>query len=317
MVPFLEIVLIVGPIILGTYLSTIKKIKRKNKIIVWVICLVISLVGVYNVISERHKEEEAKYRNNYYQNLSEKHELFDRGFTQEYINGLGENPLLKHPFKEGQKYEKENRFGKAILEFKKCLNHPKATSANKTAAHILIGNCYYSLSKLKEAENHYKNALKNANEVEDKEERLRGRSAAFGNIGLIYKTKGDLDKALEYHQKALKIDQEIGYQQGQANQLGNIGLIYSDKGDLDKALEYHQKALKIDQEIGYQQGQASDLGNIGIVYYKRGKHDEALKYLNESLTIFKRIGSKQQIEIAERIIDTIQRKKQSKSQDKS
>jgi hypothetical protein len=138
MVPFLKILLIVGPIILGTYLSTIERIKCKNKIIVWVICLVISLVGVYNVISERHKEEEAQHRNNYYQKLLERQELFARGFTQEYINGLGEHPLLKHPFKEGQKYEKENRYDKAILEFNKCLNHPKATSANKAAAHILI-----------------------------------------------------------------------------------------------------------------------------------------------------------------------------------
>lgn len=271
-----EIVLIVGPIILGTYLSTIKKIKRKNKIIVWVICLVISLVGVYGVISEKHKEEEAQYSSNYYQNLLERQELYRRGFPQEYINGLGENPLLKHPFKEGRKYVKENRFDKAISEFKKCLKHSKATSANKAAAHILVGNCYYNLSKLKEAEKHYKDALKSANDVEDKEERLRGRGAAFGNMGLIYKTKGDLDKALEYF----------------------------------------QKALKIDQEIGYQQGQASDLGNIGIVYYKRGKRDEALKYLNESLTIFKRIGSKRQIEIVEQNIEIIQREMDSKSQDK-
>lgn len=32
-----EIVLIVGPILLGTYLSTIKKVTRKSRFIVWAI----------------------------------------------------------------------------------------------------------------------------------------------------------------------------------------------------------------------------------------------------------------------------------------
>jgi len=67
----------------------------------------------------------------------------------------------------------------------------------------------------------------------------------LGNIGLIYRAKGDLDQALKYHQDALKIDKEIGYRQGEANQLGNIGLIYSAKGDLDQALEYLRDALAV------------------------------------------------------------------------
>ena len=67
----------------------------------------------------------------------------------------------------------------------------------------------------------------------------------MGNIGLIYRAKGDLDNALKCHQDALKIDREIGYKQGEASDLGNIGLIYSDKGDLDKALKYLRDAIEI------------------------------------------------------------------------
>jgi tetratricopeptide (TPR) repeat protein len=43
---------------------------------------------------------------------------------------------------------------------------------------------------------------------------------------LIYSAKGELEEALKYHKKALEIDRQIGYVQGEANQLGNIGLIY-------------------------------------------------------------------------------------------
>ena len=80
-----------------------------------------------------------------------------------------------------------------------------------------------------------------------------------GNIGLIYRSKGDADNALKYHQQALEIHREIGYKQGEANQLGNIGLIYRSKGDADNALKYHQQALEIHREIGYKQGEANQL----------------------------------------------------------
>ena len=48
----------------------------------------------------------------------------------------------------------------------------------------------------------------------------------LGNIGLVYKNKGDLDAALKYYEDALKIDRDIGYKQGEANHLSNIGIVY-------------------------------------------------------------------------------------------
>lgn len=49
----------------------------------------------------------------------------------------------------------------------------------------------------------------------------------------VYTDKGELDKALEYLEGALKIHREIGHKQGEALDLGNIGNIYTDKGELD------------------------------------------------------------------------------------
>jgi tetratricopeptide (TPR) repeat protein len=112
----------------------------------------------------------------------------------------------------------------------------------------------------------------------------------LGNIGLIYKAKGDLNKALEYLKDALDIDVEVGYRQGEANQLGNIGLIYKAKGELDKALEYLKDALNIDVEVGYRQGEANQLGNIGLIYKAKGDLNKALEYHQEALKIHRGIG---------------------------
>ncbi|MBS0587978.1 MAG: tetratricopeptide repeat protein, partial [Proteobacteria bacterium] len=51
----------------------------------------------------------------------------------------------------------------------------------------------------------------------------------------------DLDQAIEYHQKALKIDQELGSKEGMANAYTNLGNVYKTRGDLDQAIEYYQK----------------------------------------------------------------------------
>ncbi|MBI4647331.1 MAG: tetratricopeptide repeat protein [Bacteroidia bacterium] len=103
----------------------------------------------------------------------------------------------------------------------------------------------YKISNLDKACKLYSEAITIAKELKNNE----SLSLSFGNIGLIYRDKGDLDQALKFHKQALEINKQIGYLQGQASDLGNIGLIYSDKGELDEALKYHKQALEIDKQI--------------------------------------------------------------------
>ena len=119
----------------------------------------------------------------------------------------------------------------------------------------------------------------------------RDEGAWLGNLGLAYRDLGQVEKAIDYHQQALVIHQEIGYRQGQANQLGNLGLAYSDLGQVEKAIDYHQQALVIDQEIGYRQGQANALGNLGLAYRALGQVEKAIDYLQQALAIFEEIKS--------------------------
>ena len=67
------------------------------------------------------------------------------------------------------------------------------------------------------------------------------------NIGSAYYRKGDHDRAIEYYQKALKIDlKKLGPEHPNvAIRYNNLGLAYGRKGDFDSAIECYQKALKI------------------------------------------------------------------------
>ncbi|MBU7025309.1 MAG: tetratricopeptide repeat protein [Theionarchaea archaeon] len=185
-----------------------------------------------------------------------------------------------------------NDYPAAIDEFENILRVCTPSPTERMSILLNLGNAYYSLCQYDSALKNYEAILELAPKV-DEESALEGKSAALGNIGLIYSDKGELDEALKYLKDALKIHKERGYRRGEADDLGNIGVIYSDKGELDEALKYHKEALRIDREVGYRQGEASELGNIGVIYRAKGELDEALKYHKEALRIDREVGYRQ------------------------
>ncbi|CAK8710769.1 hypothetical protein GKODMF_01875 [Candidatus Electrothrix gigas] len=47
----------------------------------------------------------------------------------------------------------------------------------------------------------------------------------------------ELDKAEEMYRKALELDKALGRKKGKAADYGNLGIVYQTRGDLDKAEE--------------------------------------------------------------------------------
>ncbi|MFX0066062.1 MAG: tetratricopeptide repeat protein [Candidatus Hermodarchaeota archaeon] len=113
--------------------------------------------------------------------------------------------------------------------------------------------------------------------------------------GLAYQYKGELDKALEYHQQSLALRREVGKKEEIAASLNNIGIIYWQKGELNQALEHYQQCLVIFKELGNTQHIAASLTNIGTIYYHQGDLNQALKYYYESLELLKKLNDRQNI----------------------
>jgi tetratricopeptide (TPR) repeat protein len=60
-------------------------------------------------------------------------------------------------------------------------------------------------------------------------------------------------------------------------------------GEPKKAIEYHEKALKISREIRDKRGESADLGNMGNAYNDLGESRKAIEFLKQSLAIGKAI----------------------------
>lgn len=111
------------------------------------------------------------------------------------------------------------------------------------------------------------------------------KGIAYGNLGELYRTRGDLDMAEKMHKRALEIDERLGRKEGMAIQYGKLGRIYRRRGDLDAAEAMHRKALDLNTDLGNLQGTAVDYGDLAQVFRHRNELDEALTYLHRALEI--------------------------------
>ena len=135
-----------------------------------------------------------------------------------------------------------------------------------------------------------------------------GIAIDLGNIGVVYKNKGDYLKALDYYFKALKMKEELKDKWEIAITLGNIGLIYKEQGDYPIALEYYYQTLKILEELGDKKGMTISYINIGELYAQRGEYIKAIENLTKGLEIAKEVGALLQEQSAYRYLAEVYEK---------
>ncbi|ETO01128.1 hypothetical protein RFI_36312, partial [Reticulomyxa filosa] len=87
-------------------------------------------------------------------------------------------------------------------------------------------------------------------------------------ILVVYESKGEYDKAIEYYEKSLKISlDKLGHDHPDvAASYNSLGSVYKSKGEYDKAIEYYVKSLKIrlDKLEHDHPDVASSYNNLGL-----------------------------------------------------
>ncbi|MBU0764605.1 MAG: tetratricopeptide repeat protein [Bacteroidetes bacterium] len=122
----------------------------------------------------------------------------------------------------------------------------------------------------------------------------RGDSAL--NSGNRERANDMFDTSLVFFQKSIDINESLGNKKWLAGTYNNMGLVYKYKKDLNKAMEYYNKDLKISTEIGDKEGMANSLYNLGKVALKRNDRELLKKYAVQSYTISNELGYPDDIE---------------------
>jgi tetratricopeptide (TPR) repeat protein len=92
-------------------------------------------------------------------------------------------------------------------------------------------------------------------------------------------------EAIQFIEEALRLDQESGYGQGEAEDWGNLGILYLEAGELEQAADAHRAALEADRASGDRQSEAIDLSNLAAVTRVQGQLSESLRLSQEALRI--------------------------------
>ena len=104
---------------------------------------------------------------------------------------------------------------------------------------------------------------------------------------------GDFYKAIGYHEKHLKIAIAIGEREGEGGVYGNLGNDYDSPRDYRKAMEYHDKDLKmITIKIGDLAGKGKAHGNLETAYRSLGFFRKAIGYHEKDFKIATEMGDR-------------------------
>jgi len=112
--------------------------------------------------------------------------------------------------------------------------------------------------------------------------RKSGYTALEGDFhnfnGVIHYEKSEMDTALYFFFKAVKIKEALRDTQNLSHVYNNVGTILLGKGIVDKAMSYFEKALEFSERTGNKKVIAEAYNNMGNVSYYRDDNDKALAY---------------------------------------
>ncbi|MGZ4036744.1 MAG: tetratricopeptide repeat protein, partial [Bacteroidia bacterium] len=107
---------------------------------------------------------------------------------------------------------------------------------------------------------------------------------AYGNLGMIYGIKHEMNKSLDYYKKASQLLETTKDTINLANMLNNIGNIYFNN-DNTKALAYFTRSLRLREAVNDRKGVSASLLQLSDIYEQWGKTDSSQQLRFKALAI--------------------------------
>ncbi|MBN3906743.1 MAG: tetratricopeptide repeat protein [Nostoc sp. NMS1] len=115
---------------------------------------------------------------------------------------------------------------------------------------------------------------------------------SLNNLGIAHRLLAKYQSAMEFQQQSLEITREIGDRSEEARALRGLGNTCSFLGQYQRAIELQKQSLEIAREIGDRQGEGNSLNNLGNAFECIGYHQQAIEFYHQSLEIKREIGDR-------------------------
>ncbi len=118
---------------------------------------------------------------------------------------------------------------------------------------------------------------------------LKHAAKANNLLGVLYYRKGNLKKALDYHQKALEARENCNDEQGIAFSETNLGNIYTDLKKFDLAEKSYLRALHLNSKLGNDVQSGNCYINLGVLKTTQGELKTAENYFYSAYKVAKKL----------------------------
>ena len=106
-------------------------------------------------------------------------------------------------------------------------------------------------------------------------------------MGVVYKTIGEYDKAIELYKQALTISRELEAKHSIGIQLGNLGDLFYLVNKWGKAKEHLKQSIQIFRSIKFPLGRSVFQASLALILAQEGHIDEALNLLSKDREVIK------------------------------
>jgi signal transduction histidine kinase len=199
-------------------------------------------------------------------------------------------------YKIGLSYQSLENFAASNEYFLDALNTFKNLDNNEQIFYSFknIADNYAAQREFETAGKYYSSAVERISDEISKTD----KSDLEFNIGEMYFNWGNLDRALQHHQKALELRHEIKDDEKLVASLNSIGTIYLEWKKTDIAEDFFLKAIGICEKLKSKICKANSYINIAKINKEKGNFNTAEKGLTSALNLFESINDSSGIQKA-------------------
>ncbi|CAL2079228.1 Tetratricopeptide repeat protein [Tenacibaculum sp. 190524A02b] len=179
-------------------------------------------------------------------------------------------------------FSQENKKDSVVIRLKHNIE-TAVSNAVKVNAYIELGNAYLT-NDIFQAEEAYQkaiNILKTNPNILKKQ-----RANVYGQLGVLYKRKGEYPLAMEYYLKSKEFFEEIKDTTNIANLIHNIAMVYRDQREHKRAIKSFQKVIAIKHKLKESVGEGIAYNMMGVSYRKLKQLDSAIICYEKAKNIF-------------------------------